>query len=181
MLKRLKHEKEFEKLFTGNYSRLYYYAFQYINDGEICKDILEDAFEYVWNHYETLPKDKIVAILYNQIRNKSIDYYRHARVESRYALLYSQISQTPEENNLTEENDRLERISKILEQLSPQTRHILEECYFNRKKYAEVAEVLNISTNAVKKHIMKALRLLREEFHIKKTSPGVPENDDQTN
>lgn len=180
MLKRLRYGKEFEKLFTGNYTRLYHYAFQFINDMEVCKDIVGDAFEYVWDHYETLSKGNVLAVLYNQVRNKSIDYYRHTRVESRYALLYSQLSPLPEENNLTEENERLERISKIIEQLSPQTRHILEECYFNRKKYAEVAEALDISTNAVKKHIMKALRLLREEFQIKNSSPEVPENNNKT-
>ena len=53
----------------------------------------------------------------------------------------------------------------------------MEECYFNRKKYAEVAEMLNISPSAVNKHVMKALRLLREEFHVNNDSEGVPENE----
>ena len=71
-----------------------------------------------------------------------------------------------EDAGLDEENEKIERIYKVLDSLTPQTRHIMEECYFNRKKYAEVAEMLNISPSAVKKHVMKALRLLREEFHL---------------
>ena len=49
-----------------------------------------------------------------------------------------------------------------METLPPKTRHVLEECYFNNKKYKEVADSLEVSTNAVKKHIVKALGLLRE-------------------
>ena len=41
--------------------------------------------------------------------------------------------------------------------------HILEECYIQRKKYQEVAEELNISVSAVRKHIVKALQVIREE------------------
>ena len=37
--------------------------------------------------------------------------------------------------------------------------------------------MLNISPSAEKKHVMKALRLLREEFHINNGSEGVPENE----
>ena len=38
--------------------------------------------------------------------------------------------------------------------------------HFNQKKYSEVAQMLNISTNTVKKHIMKALSSLREELSV---------------
>lgn len=44
----------------------------------------------------------------------------------------------------------------------------------------EVADEFGISTNGVKKHIMKALRLIREEFGIKKKSREVPENEVKT-
>ena len=54
----------------------------------------------------------------------------------------------------------------IINTLPPKTKKVLEECYFNQKKYSEVAQMLNISTNTVKKHIMKALSSLREELSV---------------
>ena len=164
MLKSLRYGKEFEELYTGNYSRLYYYAYQFLNDAEVSRDVVNDAFEYV------------VAILFQSVRNKSIDTFRHNKVEENYVALYSRML-SEEDAGLDEENEKIERIYKVLDSLTPQTRHIMEECYFNRKKYAEVAEMLNISPSAVKKHVMKALRLLREEFHINNGSEGVPENE----
>ena len=165
-----------DRLYTRNYSRLYYYAYQFLNDVEGSRDIVNDAFEYVWKNYEHFRKMNVVAILFQCVRNKSIDAFRHNKVEENYAMLYSQMFQ--EENiGLDEENEKIERVYKVLDNLTPQTRHIMEECYFNRKKYAEVAEMLNISPSAVKKHVMKALRLLREEFHVNNGSEGVPENE----
>lgn len=36
----------------------------------------------------------------------------------------------------------------------------------NHKKYREVAEILDITSSAVKKHIMKALAILRERLSV---------------
>ena len=46
---------------------------------------------------------------------------------------------------------------------------MLERCYHGRKSYKEVADELNISVSSVHKHIVKALRVIREE--IKNESP----------
>ena len=63
-----------------------------------------------------------------------------------------------------DDEEKLNRIGKVIASLPLQTRRVLEECYFNRKKYSEVGELLAISPNTVKKHIVRALNLLREEF-----------------
>lgn len=58
---------------------------------------------------------------------------------------------------------KIEKMRQLIGTLTPQTRTILEACYFKGKKYADVAEELGISTSAVKKHIVQALKILREE------------------
>lgn len=37
-------------------------------------------------------------------------------------------------------------------------------CFIDCKKYKEIAEVLNISVNTVKTHVVTGLRILRDEF-----------------
>jgi RNA polymerase sigma-70 factor (ECF subfamily) len=73
-----------------------------------------------------------------------------------------------------EREERIRRIEAFIEQLKDPTKTILKECYYENKKYQEVAENFGISISGVKKHIMKALKMLREEFNIRKT---VPENE----
>lgn len=80
-----------------------------------------------------------------------------------YVQIYSELTQSYVETEYLEQDERMMHISKAMEKLTPHTRHILEECYIQRKKYQEVAEELNISVSAVRKHIVKALQVIREE------------------
>ena len=116
MLKSLRYGKEFEELYTGNYSRLYYYAYQFLNDAEVSRDVVNDAFEYVWKNYENFRKMNVVAILFQSVRNKSIDTFRHNKVEENYVALYSRML-SEEDAGLDEENEKIERIYKVLDSL----------------------------------------------------------------
>ncbi len=159
-------EKEFEKLFTDNYSRLYFYALTYINDSETCKDIVSDVFESVWDNYDRLGvRGDLTAYLYSCISNKCIDYIRRQEIEEKYIDFHLKAAELhayyPNNNEVDE---RMVKVAKVIERMPSRTRYVLEECYFNKKKYREVAEVLEITTDGVKKHIMKALKMLRDEF-----------------
>lgn len=101
--------------------------------------------------------------LYIYVRNKSIDFLRHQNIHEQYVQIYSELTQSYVETEYLEQDERMMHISKAMEKLTPHTRHILEECYIQRKKYQEVAEELNISVSAVRKHIVKALQVIREE------------------
>ena len=166
--------------YKANYARLYYYAFQFISDAETCKDIVNDVFEKTWNLYESLQQETITAYLYANVRNKCIDHLRHSLVKEQYADFYKAITQEEADNDFSEREERIARIEKVIEELTDPTKTILKECYYENKKYQEVADEFGISTNGVKKHIMKALRLIREEFGIKKKSREVPENEVKT-
>lgn len=171
---------EFEQLYKGNYARLYYYAFQFISDTETCKDIVNDVFEKTWNLYESLQQETITAYLYANVRNKCIDHLRHSLVKEQYAEFYKAVTQEEADNGFGEREERIARIEKVIEELTDPTQTILKECYYENKKYQEVADEFGMSINGVKKHIMKALRLIREEFGVKKKSREVPGSKDET-
>lgn len=161
----------FEQLYKENYARLYYYAFRFITDEEVCKDIVNDVFEKAWQNFEDLKPETATAYLYVQTRNRCIDYLRHRQVEEQYADFYRIVTEEDTDAFPDEMEERVQRIEKIIEQLTDPTKTILKECYFDNKKYQEVADKFGISISGVKKHIMKAFRLLREEFGIRKV-PG---------
>ena len=72
-------------------------------------------------------------------------------------------------DDYSDEKDKL--VEEMFSHLSPPTDEILRMCYLKRMKYAEVAEQLGISPSTVKKHIMKALRILRELYKDKREYP----------
>lgn len=163
LLKHVEDKADFDFLFKEYYPQLYYYAFHLINNMEASKDIVSDAFEFIWANYAKIDKATAKSYLYVYVRNKSIDFLRHQSTHEQYVQIYSELTKSYVETEYQEQDERMMHISKAMEKLTPHTKHILEECYIQRKKYQEVAEELNISVSAVRKHIVKALQVIREE------------------
>ena len=165
MLKSFIYKRRFEEIYTGNYTRLYYYALHIMNDEETAKDILNDVFTALWNNIETIDISKINAYLMTSVRNRSVDHLRRTVLESQYTEEYLHTAEIFYDD-YSDEKDRL--VEEMFSHLSPPTDEILKMCYLKRMKYAEVAEQLDISPSTVKKHIMKALKILRELYKDKK-------------
>lgn len=160
-------KEQFETIYKTYYHRLYYYSFQIIKEEETSKDIINDVFEKIWSQRNKLFEDTLSSYLYMIVRNKCIDYLRHKNVEQQYAELYDIIvSDDSEDYGLYE--DRLLLIEKIIAGLGEPTKSIFTKCYFDNKKYVEVAQEYGISSSGVKKHIMKVLGLIRKECGIRK-------------
>mgnify|MGYP002313409543 CR=1 FL=1 len=166
ILLRVKDKTGIDILFKEYYPQLYYYAYHLINDIEASKDIVSDAFEFLWNNYGKVNKVTVKSYLYTYVRNKSIDYLRHQNVHQQFVQLYTNLTQDYVETDYQEWDEKMLAIQKAMQKLTPHTKHILEECYVEKKKYQEVAEELNISVSAVRKHIVKALQTIRKECLI---------------
>ena len=82
MLKSFIYKRRFEKIYTENYTRLYYYALHIVNEEETAKDILNDVFTALWNNIETIDLSKINAYLMTSVRNRSVDHLRHLVLEN---------------------------------------------------------------------------------------------------
>ena len=153
----------FEQLYRGNYARLYYYAFRFVADEEACRDIVNDVFEQAWKDREQLQEATAVACLYTRTRNRCIDYLRHRQVEQQYATFLRTLTSEDPSIPPGEREERVRRMERCLERMTDPTRSIVKQCYYDGKKYREVAEERGITPDGVKKHIVKALRMLRED------------------
>lgn len=157
-------EKKFEAFFKENYAPFYFFALQLINDEEMSKDIVNDSFELAWTKIDSIEIINWKSYLLSYIRNKCVDYIRHQEVKRKYAEFYLKLALESRNDCTSEYDERILKIRNVIQSFSPQTKLIFQECYLREKKYKEVAEELGISVNAVKKHIVKALKILRESF-----------------
>lgn len=157
---------EFDEIFRLYYSQLFAYALQMINNQEECHDIVSSAYEYVWNNFKRIKKESAKTYLYITVKSKCINYLRRQNRHEEYIEFYKKLGDitNEEDEKHIEYHNQIEHINHVLNKLTPHTRKILEACYIERKKYNEVATEFNISTNTVKKHITKAMQLLREEM-----------------
>lgn len=154
----------FDKMFNEWYAQFVYFAYYFINDAEVCRDIVSDAFEYLWRNYEKIEEATAKTYLYTIIRTRCIDYLRKQNIHEEYVEFTSQLTDKMIEVDSQHSDSRVLRIRKAMEKLTPYNYHILEACYIHNKKYKEVAEELNVSVAAIHKNIVKALRILREEL-----------------
>lgn len=152
----------FERFFKENYASLYSYAFRLTGEQEISRDIVADAFEHTWKAtIQKLEVEDWHAYIHAYVQHKCVDFLRHTLVKEKYVEFY--LKTNSEKDDSESYDERLEAIQAAIETLSPRTRLVLQECYIHQKKYKEVAEELDISINAVKQHIVKALQTIRNK------------------
>ena len=157
---------EFDRIYDKYYHQLFYYAYGFVEDSEICRDIVSDVFGQAWENVERLENATVGSFLYSCVRNKCIDYLRHDQAARQYAEYLQEAVEDEEGLTPEEYEERMNNVKQIISELPPRTRFVLEQCYFNNKKYREVAEILDVTSSAVKKHIMKALAILRERLSV---------------
>ena len=155
---------DFDTLFRTYYEPLYYFALQYVPDEDDCRDIVAGVFEQLWRNVSDIRPDTVRALLYTHVRNRCIDLLRHEKQKQQYADFVAHHSQHYIEAHEYDHQEERERIvAEVLDSIGEPTLSILLACYVEGKKYKEVAEMMEISVSTVKKHIVKALRIIREK------------------
>lgn len=149
--------------------QLYYFALHIIDNDDACKDLLSDVFANLWSHLDEVADSNVKSYLFTSVHNHAVDIMRRETRQTQYNEEYLRETELyycemPDNGD----TDRL--VAQMFAQLTPPTDQILRMCYLQRMKYAEVAESLQISPNTVKKHISKALKILRELYKDKKNT-----------
>ena len=160
-------ESDFDKLFRDNYEMLYRFVHQFIQGQDDCHDIVTAAFEDAWRNADSLQAATARAYLFRIARNRTIDFLRNQRKHNNYIAYVTMMSRgcdTDEQMAERQHNEAL--MAKVLSGIGSPTSDVLKACYIDGKKYKEVAEEMGMSVASVKKHMVKALKLIRE---MKKT------------
>lgn len=161
--KRRSPDEEFDELFRSSYPSLYRYAYSLLRNEDDSRDVVSEVFVKV---LEKKPKTtNMTGYLMAMVHNRALDKLKQQKVENeaRQRLLQD-YKLFLEADELKEE--RLKAILQFVEnELTPQTQRILRMCYAEKKSYKEVAAELDISIQAVNKHISQALKKLRERFN----------------
>ena len=154
---------EFDDIFRLYYSQLFFFAMQFVDDENECYDIVSSAYEDAWRHFTEIDRKAAQTWLFVNVKRKCLDWLRHQEHHRAYVKLHLHIAQrTTDDNDPLETLDKMKKVAALLDSLPPNTRDIFTRCYIDGKKYREVAEELSISTETVKKHVVRALKILRQ-------------------
>ena len=110
-------------------------------------------------HFQTSAR----AYLYKSVYHASLDLIKHKKIRKRYRDEARNNNPTIQAVN-SEEKDLSKKIDAAISDLPEQCRRIFKMNRYERLRYKDIAETLHISEKTVEKHMVKALRILRERL-----------------
>ena len=160
-------ESGLRMLFDLYYTPLCVFAYKYFDSYEKAEDIVQETFINLWEKERMIEfTGSIKSYLFSIVRNNSINQikkdsrFRFEEIESK---AYDIIEDKYERQQLEE---RKENLYKEIAELPTQCKAVFEAIAFDKMKYAEVAEEMDISINTVKTHYKRALKQLRSNLDV---------------
>lgn len=166
---RERNQRGFTILYDNYSSALYGVILKIVRSEEIAADVLQEAFVKIWRNIDSYERSKgsLFTWILNVARNTAIDKIRsqdYQQNTQNQPLEYF-VSVVEEENPVEHQVDAI-GVRKVVDQLRPEYRSIIELVYFQGYTQAEVAEELEIPLGTVKTRVKAALAQLRNLISI---------------
>lgn len=141
-----------------------YLLYKYGN-ADHAEDMTQEAFIKLWQNCKDVPLEKAKSYIYTIANNSSLNIIAHEKVKLNFQKSNTQQDRSNENPEfLLEENQFKDKLLLAIDKLNETQRVAFLMHRIDGKKYAQIAEELDISVKAVEKRIHLALLELRKEF-----------------
>ena len=158
----------FEEIYVSWFSRMKYFALEYVVSEEDAENIVQDVFTELWEKKEILAYDvNLVALLFTSIKNRCIDLLRHRIVvkeEYQATLRMKLASLELFDQSLLSEQDIERIITEVVDSLPEKCREIFIKSKIEGKKQKDIATELNISLKTVENQMAIAYKKIKSEL-----------------
>lgn len=159
-------EGKFKSYFTQYYKELYYFACGFVKDTYVVEDIVSESFVKLWANMPHIQEFAIRRYLFQTVRNACIDYLRTQKeffpVEECHTL--ADLDENPLDYLISREDES--RVLAAIKELPQRYQETLNLRNFEKLKYNEIAQKMNISVNTVKSNLREAILILRKKLGI---------------
>lgn len=166
-------EKAFRYLYKHYYASLCRFANLFLNNSFRAEEIVDDVIFYLWENRASVEIISLRAYLMRAVRNRCLNELKSKSMHEE--LCFSSFSYAENRDFLDNlfadarhplgvllERELEEKLANAIDSLPAECRTVFKKSRFEKKKYEEIAEELNISVNTVKYHIKNALSILQE-------------------
>nr|WKN39215.1 sigma-70 family RNA polymerase sigma factor [Tunicatimonas sp. TK19036] len=167
-------ERAFECIYDQYWQALFNQAYKRLPQPEIVKELIQDLFTELWQKREALDvRSSLSGYLHVALRYKIFNYIKAEIVREKYldSLLPSSGSRLVEEHIFFHE--LAAAYEKEIHHLPPQAQRVYVLRHQQSLSYAQIAETLHISVSTVEKHMIKALKIIRENLKEYAVTVGV--------
>ena len=167
LLLQSKDERGFSILYDNYSSALYGVILKIVRTEEIASDVMQDAFVKIWKNIEAYNRTKgtLFTWMLNVARNTAIDKIRsqdfqnsqrNQDLDSTVEIIDNQVSSQFDVDAIG--------LRKVVENLRPEHRQMIDLLYFQGYTQAEVADEFDIPLGTVKTRVKAAIVQLRQYF-----------------
>lgn len=154
----------FTLLYDKYHDMLHRFVIKFIKSPDLADDITQEVFMQLWENRTTIMGIRsLKPWLFTLAKNRTFNVLKRAAIDDTAKseiLKYYQISHNATETDLVTK-EYLTFIKKVLDTLPPQSAKVFQLCREENKSYEEVAAILGISRNAVKKHMVRSMKVLK--------------------
>lgn len=157
-------EGAFSLFYEQHWNVIHRFVMKYLKCQDLSNDVTQDIFIRIWEGRADLPEiSSLKSYLFIVARNAAFNVLKKASVQEN--LKEKIVLAAVASRNTTEDDllsiEYLAHLKRVVETLPAQTQKIFSLCREEEKSYQEVSQMLGISKDAVKKHMVRSMKLLR--------------------
>lgn len=166
--------KAFESFYMKYQPRLFVYGVGILNDEEVTKDLIQEAFISFWEHRDNIVTDySVTAYLFKIFHGKCLKYLRMQAIQSNFSQLSDLKMKEIEIGYYNPDRNILgsvfmheveELYERTVNKLPEQCREIFLLSKQQDMKSSDIAVQLGLSVRTVENQIYKAIHILRQEM-----------------
>jgi len=151
----------FEHFYKEHYKLFYLAACQYLKDGALAEEVVNDVFLRIWEGAAQIDiQTSLRSYVYRAVVNRSINELGKGKKDRVHR---KELARRPEETTEIREmetNELKVKLYEAIDRLPDQCRKVFMMSRFEEMKQQEIADRLHISIKTVKNHITHALKQL---------------------
>jgi RNA polymerase sigma factor (sigma-70 family) len=159
--------KAFDKLYKRFWKPLLYFASQFIEDQDSCKEIVQGLFVHLLIRRETLKVTSAIRpYLYTSLRNRINNHIRDRTVYKRHIRLASKglASVSNDVEQFVDYVELKEKVATCLSEMPVKYREVYLIHFQHQYTIKKVAFILNRPVDTVEKQLRKAKAILRSRL-----------------
>ncbi|MDP4964549.1 MAG: sigma-70 family RNA polymerase sigma factor [Salibacteraceae bacterium] len=176
-------QRAYTQLMSAYRENIYFMMFKMVNNRDDAEDLTIEAFGKAFKRLDQYRPDFAFSTwLFKIASNNCIDFLRKKKKATLVSLDQGYSNEDGDESTIDIEEDNLnpeqafmkeqrkEEMHKIVDQLKPKYKQLVELRYFNEMSYEEIADELSLPLGTVKAQLFRARELMYEILkHTAKT------------
>ncbi|WP_299672064.1 sigma-70 family RNA polymerase sigma factor [uncultured Polaribacter sp.] len=160
-------QKIFEKIYDDHAETVRNFIFYKCGNIDQAEDLTQEAFIKLWKNCSKVLVGKAKSFLFTVVKNLFFNEVAHNKVVLKYQQNYAVKHENQSPDFLMEEEEFMQKLQKAISNLTVAQREVFLLNRIDKKKYREIADLLEISVKTVEYRMHNALLSLRKEIKFK--------------